>query len=89
MVPPSQFESSFGESAHREPLHIDCDRCAHQHTDTCADCLVTFLCGREADVPVVVDLAEARALRLLGDAGLAPPLRHRATPPGGTSTIAG
>jgi hypothetical protein len=39
--------------------------------------VVTFLCGIEADQPVVVDLAEARAMRLLGEAGLAPPLRHR------------
>ena len=28
------------------------------------------------DSPVVIDLAEARALRTLGEAGLAPPLRH-------------
>lgn len=55
---------------------IDCDECALQATDACADCVVTFLCGTDADSPVVVDLAEARAMRLLDRAGMAPPLRH-------------
>ena len=27
----------------RSVLRIDCADCAHQHTDVCADCLVTFL----------------------------------------------
>ena len=62
-----------------EPLSIDCDECILQHTDACGDCIVTFLCGVETERPVVVNLAEARAMRALGDAGLAPPLRHRAT----------
>ncbi len=57
-------------------LRIDCDECALQATDACEDCVITFLCGTEASTPVVVDLAEARAMRLLDDAGLAPPLRH-------------
>ena len=58
-------------------LTIDCDDCVLQDTDACADCVVSFLCGAEASQPVVVDLEEARAMRVLGDAGLAPPLRHR------------
>jgi hypothetical protein len=57
-------------------LRIDCDECALQATDACEDCVITFLCGADAAAPVVVDLAEARAMRLLDDAGLAPPLRH-------------
>jgi hypothetical protein len=60
----------------RLPLVIDCDCCALQGTEACGDCVVTFLCGTEADGPVVVDMAEARAMRELGRAGLAPPLRH-------------
>ncbi|MCU1357262.1 MAG: hypothetical protein JWM89_2680 [Acidimicrobiales bacterium] len=56
---------------------IDCDECVLQETDACQDCVVTFLCGAEAGSPVVVDLAEARAMRVLDAAGLAPPLRHR------------
>ncbi|MCU1350865.1 MAG: hypothetical protein JWM05_74 [Acidimicrobiales bacterium] len=57
-------------------MRIDCDDCTMQHTEACADCVVTFICEREAGAPVVVDLVEARAMRLLGDAGLVPRLRH-------------
>jgi len=56
---------------------IDCDCCALQGTDACDDCVVTFLCREDRSGAVVVDFHEARAMRLLGDAGLAPPLRHR------------
>lgn len=65
---------------HRTPLAdsmlIDCDDCSQQATAACQDCVVTFLCERDSASAVVVDVAEARALRLLGDAGLAPKLRH-------------
>jgi hypothetical protein len=40
---------------------------------------VTFLLGRSADDAIVIDVAEARAVRLLADAGLVPRLRHRPT----------
>jgi hypothetical protein len=60
-----------------DPVRIDCDECAMQHTDVCADCVVTFICSRQADEAVIVDVAEVRALRLLGDVGLMPRLRHR------------
>lgn len=59
------------------PLRIDCDECVLQASSACEDCVVTFLCGSEGARPVViVDLAEARAMRLLDEGGLAPPLRH-------------
>ena len=58
-------------------LRIDCDECALQATDACEDCIITFLCGNEAASPVVVDLAEVRAIKLFDTAGLVPPLRHR------------
>ena len=58
-------------------LTIDCDQCVMQHTVACDDCVVTFLCTPRAAAPVVVDVAEVRALRLLADTGLAPPLRLR------------
>jgi len=57
-------------------LIIDCDTCTRQGTTTCEDCVVTFLCERPPDQAVIVDLDEYRALRLLGEAGLVPPLRH-------------
>ena len=57
-------------------LRIDCSDCARQETDACEDCLVTFLCAREPDDAVVIDIAEARALEVLAGAGLVPKLRH-------------
>ena len=58
---------------------IDCDNCSMQHTDACADCVVSFVISAGPSEALVVDLAELRAIRLLGDAGLVPRLRHRAT----------
>ena len=57
-------------------LTIDCAECRMQHTDACADCVVTFICGREPGDAVVIDAAEERAVRLLSRAGLVPGLRH-------------
>jgi hypothetical protein len=65
------------EMAARDSLRIDCDECVAQHTEACGDCVVTFLLGREPDDAVVVDVNEIRALKLLGQADLVPPLRHR------------
>jgi hypothetical protein len=59
-----------------EGVSISCDECVMQHTDACKDCVVTFICNREPDEAVVIDVAEARAVRLLGDAGLVPRLRQ-------------
>jgi hypothetical protein len=63
-----------------QPLRIDCDACAHQGTDQCRDCVVTFLLDRDGDA-VVVDAEEARALRSLGEAGLVPLLQLEPKPP--------
>jgi hypothetical protein len=57
-------------------LTIECDRCSMQGTDACTGCVVTFICDREPEDAVVIDVDEERALRLLGRAGLVPPLRH-------------
>jgi hypothetical protein len=59
-----------------ETLTIDCDECRLEGTAACDDCVVTFLLGSERSTAVVIDMAEARAVRLLGDAGLVPALRH-------------
>lgn len=66
-----------------EPLTISCTDCALQHTAACDDCVVTFICNREPDDAVVVDVTELRALRALGDGGLVPRLRHAARPAAG------
>ena len=68
----------FGPAPTERPdtFSIDCDDCAHQHTPTGDDCVVTFLVGREPTDAVVVDADEVRAVRLLERAGLVPGLRH-------------
>jgi hypothetical protein len=55
---------------------ISCSDCVMEGTDACADCVVTFLCGRDAEDAVVIDVDDVRALRLLERGGLAPSLRH-------------
>tara|TARA_B100000953_G_scaffold64878_1_gene51945 strand:- start:8473 stop:8778 length:306 start_codon:yes stop_codon:yes gene_type:complete len=60
-----------------DSLVIDCSTCSEQYTTTCDDCVVSFLLGRRPGEALVVDLQEHRSLRILADAGLAPPLRHR------------
>ena len=59
-----------------EGLRIDCDECAMQSTSACDDCIVTFICGREPHEAIVIDVEEARAMRLLEQGGLVPRLRH-------------
>lgn len=58
-------------------LTIDCDCCALRASDACDDCVVSFLLDREPDDAVVIDAEEARAMRMLGRAGLVPTLRFR------------
>jgi hypothetical protein len=48
-----------------------------RNTSACDDCVVTFILGREPGDAIVVDADEERALRLLNEEGLVPPLRHR------------
>ena len=59
-------------------LTISCDDCTMRATSVCDGCVVTFICDREPDDAIVIDVAEERAIRLLGRSGLVPPLRHRA-----------
>ena len=59
-----------------EPLRISCRDCTLEHTSACDDCIVTFICSREPDDALIVDVSEMRALRALGDGGLVPRLRH-------------
>jgi hypothetical protein len=61
---------------HDEALVISCDTCTMYDTPACGDCVVSFICGREPSDAVVIDVEEARALRVLQQAGLVPHLRH-------------
>jgi hypothetical protein len=60
-----------------EVLRISCAECIARDSEVCADCVVTFLCSREPDDAVIIEVAEVRALQLLERGGLAPALRHR------------
>ena len=70
----SDGERSVGETD--VALVISCDDCAMQHTDTCDDCLVSFILNREPTDALVIDAEEARALRMLSRVGLVPGPRH-------------
>ena len=59
-----------------QTITIDCAECRMRSTPACDDCLVTFITGRDPQDAVVIDVAEARAVRLLAEAGLVPALRH-------------
>ena len=78
-------ERDFHSAPAGDGLLIDCGTCVMRQTDACADCVVTFLYDEERELPetgplaVVLDLSEVRALRALGEAGLVPTLRHRAS----------
>ena len=58
-------------------LTISCDDCRMQHTSACEGCVVRFICDQDPGEAVIIDVAEVRALRLLGRSGLVPPLRHQ------------
>jgi len=57
-----------------ESLLIDCDLCEYSGSETCNDCLITYLCRPDRD-SVVIELSDIRALRTLGRSGLVPRLR--------------
>jgi hypothetical protein len=60
-----------------ETLTISCDECSQQGTTACEECVVSFICERQPTDAVIIDAAEARAVRLLSRSGLVPPLRHQ------------
>jgi hypothetical protein len=64
---------------HHRGLVIACDQCAMQCTSTCDDCVVTYVLRADDDAlaPLTLDVAEARAVRLLEQAGLIPALQYR------------
>ncbi|MHB8246352.1 MAG: hypothetical protein ACYDGN_13565 [Acidimicrobiales bacterium] len=57
------------------PISISCDECSLEATEACDDCVVSFLLGPPTAEAVVVDVMEARAMRLLHQVGLVPELR--------------
>lgn len=65
-------------------MRIDCGDCAMQHTAACDDCIVTALLDRTDEHAVVLDFAQAQAIRALQRGGLAP--RNRFLPISRTGT---
>lgn len=61
-----------------QTITVECESCVMQDTGACEDCVVTYLVGREPDDAVVIDADEARAMRMLEQAGLLPTLRFEA-----------
>lgn len=55
-------------------LLIDCDLCEYSGSETCNDCLITYLCRPDRN-SVVIELSDIRALRTLGRSGLVPRLK--------------
>lgn len=55
---------------------ISCNECVLEGSSACGDCVVSFLLEHDPADAVVIDAAEARAVRLLQRAGLVPELRH-------------
>ena len=79
-VPPRGPSAPGGAEPQQSPLPatgdsvlIDCDSCSVRGAG-CGDCVVTFLLGTPPS-GVVLDDAERRAIDVLADAGLVPPLR--------------
>lgn len=70
---PPNSGTSTGWPASTGPLVIDCDSCSMRGL-ACGDCMVTVLLGGPP-FGVALDDAERRAIDVLVEAGLIPPLR--------------
>ena len=67
--------SEAGASLCGMTTHIDCDTCVVRGL-ACHDCVVTVLLGPPPELaPLTIDDEERRALDILADGGLVPPLR--------------
>ena len=58
-----------------EVVTIDCRSCS-AHPSACADCVVAVLLPEAPDTAPALDADERRALSILSDSGLVPPLRY-------------
>jgi hypothetical protein len=64
--------NSVGRAAGRPSITLDCDTCTVRGL-ACGDCVVSLLIGPPPEVEL--DAAEQRALVVLAEGGLVPPLR--------------
>jgi hypothetical protein len=90
----TRYDDGDGAPSHRHRFSISCDDCARQCTSACDDCVVTHVLRQadEADTTastatvdgLVLDIDEARVVRMMAHAGLVPDLRFQLT--GDTAT---
>ncbi len=69
----------FENQGDNRVLTVDCGTCVMQATAACEDCVVSFICDREPDDAVVINMDELRTMRALSQAGLVPGLKHRSS----------
>jgi hypothetical protein len=68
---------------HGSGLTISCDDCCMRCTAACDDCVVSFVLSSDDEVErsghevMVLDLDQARVVKLLGKAGLVPDLKYQ------------
>jgi hypothetical protein len=63
-----------------QPLTISCDDCSMRCTSACGDCVVTFVIGDSSPArhePLILDLEQARVVRMFSRAGLIPDLKFQ------------
>ena len=79
-TPSTKLSEGWGGIVGMATMHVDCDTCSARGHG-CGDCVISVLLGpppaRSAPGGMPVDLVEEeqRALSVLADAGLIPPLR--------------
>ncbi len=59
-------------------LTISCDDCSMQCTAACGECVVTFVLRDEVSEhePLILDIEQARVVRLFEKAGMVPDLKY-------------
>jgi hypothetical protein len=85
----TRYDSGDGGPSHRHRFSISCDDCARQCTSACDDCVVTHVLRHadESDTTaasttvngLVLDVDEARVVRMMARAGLVPDLQFQLT----------
>ena len=77
-LPAHRPSTHAGPLAHAEVVSIDCHSCLAPRT-ACSDCVVAMLLPDDSAGQTSLSLEEHRALTVLSDSGLVPPLRFAAS----------
>ena len=68
--------TDYCERMNEKYLSIDCELCPLANTDSCDDCLVTFICDRDPKEAIIVSLDEWKSMKSMTKVGLLPELRN-------------